>query len=70
MVQWGEFFGDPSGGGLGIIVAMLDIGSLASFWMVPFFADHYGRKCPIIIGCAIEAIGALIGTFANGTGSE
>lgn len=35
----------------------------------PYFADHYGRKVPIIIGCFIEFIGTMIGTFSNGTGS-
>ncbi|KAF6799584.1 hypothetical protein CSOJ01_12397 [Colletotrichum sojae] len=61
MDQWQSSFDHPTGGRLGIIVAILDIGSLSSFWMVPFFADNYGRKAPIIIGCVIETIGALIG---------
>lgn len=31
----------------------------------PFFADRYGRRCPIVIGCVIETVGALLGAFAN-----
>lgn len=34
MDQWQESFDHPKGGRLGIIVAILDIGSLSSFWMV------------------------------------
>lgn len=34
MDQWQVHFGRPTGGRLGIIVAILDIGSLCSFWMV------------------------------------
>lgn len=70
MDQWEDYFDRPSGGRLGVLVAMLDIGSLASFWMVPYFADTYGRKAPIIIGCITEAIGVLLGAFANGQGSQ
>lgn len=92
MDQWQVHFDRPTGGRLGIIVAILDIGSLCSFWMVsvnpierglsairladhdsnlhrPFFADTYGRKTPIIIGCVVEAIGAFIGAFSNGYAS-
>ncbi|KAJ0286056.1 hypothetical protein CBS470a_006114 [Colletotrichum nupharicola] len=36
--------------------------------MVPFFADNYGRKVPIIIGCVIETIGAFIGAFSSSQG--
>lgn len=34
MDQWQTSFGNPTGGTLGILVAMLDIGALGSFWMV------------------------------------
>lgn len=34
MDQWQTSFGHPTGGQLGLLVAMLDIGSLGSFWMV------------------------------------
>lgn len=35
----------------------------------PFFADRYGRRCPIIIGCIIETAGALLGALSNGYGT-
>lgn len=38
-------------------------------WCSPFFADRYGRRCPIIIGCIIETAGALLGTFSTGYGT-
>ncbi|KAK1687365.1 sugar transporter [Colletotrichum godetiae] len=68
MDQWQNSFNHPAGGRLGLIVAILDIGSLSSFWMVPYFADKYGRKMPIIIGCVIETIGAFIGALSNSEG--
>lgn len=70
MNQWQSYFNNPGGAQLGLIVAMLDIGSIASFWMIPFFADNYGRKMPILIGNVIEITGALLSAFANGKGSE
>lgn len=70
MDQWQTFFDHPGGGQLGLIVAMLDIGSIASFWMVPFFADNYGRRTPLVIGNVIEITGALLSAFANGHGSQ
>lgn len=70
MNQWQSYFNNPGGAQLGLIVAMLDIGSIASFWMIPFFADNYGRKMPILIGNVIEITGALMSAFANGQGSE
>lgn len=70
MNQWQSYFNNPGGAQLGLIVAMLDIGSIASFWMIPFFADNYGRKTPILIGNVIEITGALLSAFANGQGSE
>ncbi|KAK1635794.1 sugar transporter [Colletotrichum phormii] len=69
MDQWQSSFNHPAGGRLGLIVAILDIGSLSSFWMVPYCADKYGRKMPIIIGCVIETIGAFIGALSNSEGS-
>lgn len=70
MNQWQSYFNNPGGAQLGLIVAMLDIGSIASFWMIPFFADNYGRKTPILIGNVIEITGALLSAFANGQGSK
>lgn len=70
MDQWQIFFNRPTGGELGLLVAMLDIGSLASFWMVPYLADNYGRKLPLLIGNVTEILGALLAAFANGKGSE
>lgn len=45
---------------LGLLGALYQIGSLASIGIVPFVADHYGRKLPIVIGCIIMIAGALM----------
>lgn len=45
---------------LGLLGALYQIGSVASIALVPFFTDRYGRKLPIIIGCVIMIVGAVM----------
>lgn len=45
---------------LGLLGALYQIGSVASIALVPFFTDHYGRKVPIVMGCAIMIAGAVM----------
>jgi sugar porter (SP) family MFS transporter len=45
---------------LGLLGAIYQIGSVASIAIVPWFADHLGRKMPIIIGCVIMIVGAVM----------
>lgn len=35
----------------------------------PIICDHFGRKLPIILGCAIMILGAFLGAFTDGYGS-
>ncbi|CAN8099641.1 unnamed protein product [Discula destructiva] len=58
--SWKDRFGDPQGSQLGLLGALYQIGSLGSILSVPFVADHYGRKIPIVIGCLIMIAGALM----------
>ncbi|KAI1335644.1 sugar transporter [Xylariaceae sp. FL0016] len=63
---WKEYFGHPEGSRLGLLVALYQIGSIASIPLVPILADKFGRKLPIIIGCVIMIVGAIIqGTAQN-----
>jgi MFS family permease len=34
----------------------------------PFFADRWGRKLPIFLGCLLMILGGLLGAFCNGYG--
>ncbi|KAI0017284.1 sugar transporter [Xylariomycetidae sp. FL0641] len=63
---WLDYFGSPKGSKLGLLVALYQIGSIASIPIVPPLADNYGRKLPIILGCIIMIAGGIIqGTAQN-----
>ncbi|KAI8635503.1 general substrate transporter [Xylariaceae sp. FL1651] len=71
--QWQNYFGSPAGSQLGLLVALYQIGSVASIPLAPIIADNFGRKLPIIIGCIIMIVGAILqgtsqtlGTFMGG----
>lgn len=64
--SWKSRFGDPKGSMLGLLGALYQIGSVSSIAIVPFFTDRFGRKIPIIIGCIIMIVGAVM----QGAGSS
>ncbi|KFY31023.1 hypothetical protein V493_01477 [Pseudogymnoascus sp. VKM F-4281 (FW-2241)] len=68
MDKWQDYFGHPEGSKLGILNSIYQIGSIASFPVAPFLADHFGRKIPIALGCIIMIVGALLSAFTNGYG--
>ncbi|KAI6779244.1 uncharacterized protein J7T54_007771 [Emericellopsis cladophorae] len=68
MDEWQEYFDEPRGSRLGILNAIYQIGSIASFPFAPYLADHFGRKVPIALGCLIMVLGAFLSTFTNGMG--
>lgn len=53
---------------LGLLGAIYQIGSVASIAIVPWFADHLGRKVPIVIGCVIMIVGAVMQGAGNTLG--
>ncbi|KAG0645757.1 Lactose permease [Hyphodiscus hymeniophilus] len=65
---WQAYFHAPTGGRLGLMNAIYQIGSLCSYPCVPYMADWWGRKIPIAVGCVLMIVGGFIGTFANGYG--
>jgi len=79
MDRWKWFFFPESRNGdkgdlvadsmLGILVNMFNIGSILSFFITPYVADHYGRKPAIVSGCIFMIMGGLLTAFANGYGS-
>ncbi|KAH8593395.1 general substrate transporter [Bisporella sp. PMI_857] len=66
--QWQNYFKHPKDSKLGLMNAIYQIGSLAAFPFVPYMADWWGRKVPIVVGCVIMLLGGLLGAFANGFG--
>lgn len=67
---WGDFFGDDvvDNNKLGVLVNMFNIGSIVSFFITPYIADHYGRKIAIVIGCLFMILGGCLTAFCNGYG--
>ncbi|KAI4594063.1 hypothetical protein KJ359_008604 [Pestalotiopsis sp. 9143b] len=51
---------------LGLLVNMFSIGSIISFFVTPYVADHYGRKIAIVIGCLFMVLGGCLTAFCNG----
>jgi MFS family permease len=49
---------------------MYNIGSILSFFVVPYVADAFGRRITIVIGCIIMIGGAVLSAFCNGYNSE
>lgn len=71
MDRWENYFGDGATDEdkLGLLVNMFKIGSIISFFLVPFVADNYSRKMSIIIGCVIMVLGGFLSAFYDGYGS-
>ncbi|KAF2627759.1 hexose transporter-like protein [Macroventuria anomochaeta] len=65
MERWANYFDKPDDNRLGIMNNAYNIGSIASFFIVPFVAEWWGRKVPIAIGCVIMIAGALVSTFST-----
>lgn len=71
MDRWREYFPEHKNENkLGILINMYNIGSIVSFFFVPYMADLLGRKPTIMIGCVIMIAGAMISAFCNGYGSK
>ncbi|KAJ3575377.1 hypothetical protein NP233_g1138 [Leucocoprinus birnbaumii] len=57
--QWNSAFGYPTGGKLGLLNAIQNIGSLAAYPVSPYVTDGLGRRSAILFG-AVVMIGATI----------
>jgi sugar porter (SP) family MFS transporter len=69
MNSWKEYFPEHlNADKLGILINMYNIGSIVSFFIVPYMADLLGRKPTIMIGCVIMIAGAMVSAFCNGYG--
>ncbi|KAJ9144213.1 Hexose transporter [Pleurostoma richardsiae] len=67
---WKKFFGNNvvNDNKLGILINMFNIGSIISFFITPYVADHFGRKTAIIVGCLFMVLGGCLTAFCNGYG--
>ncbi|KAF1920209.1 general substrate transporter [Ampelomyces quisqualis] len=56
------------GSSTGIIFIIYNLGQIAAFPFCGFFADGYGRRVCIFVGCALVLVGTAIQTTANSMG--
>ncbi|KAK4943905.1 hypothetical protein LTR10_016621 [Elasticomyces elasticus] len=68
LTPWQNYFGHPAGGKIGILNAIMAIGSLCAIPFVPYTADLLGRRMGILIGCIIMLIGVVLQSIAAGFG--
>ncbi|KAI0133789.1 general substrate transporter [Xylariales sp. AK1849] len=72
IARWGLEFPeidphDPTGTQyLGLLVNMFNIGSIISYFIAPYVADHHGRKLAIVIGCLFMVLGGCLTAFCSG----
>ncbi|KDQ58455.1 hypothetical protein JAAARDRAFT_34256 [Jaapia argillacea MUCL 33604] len=66
--QWAGYFGHPTGGKLGLLNAIQNIGGLAGYPFSPYMADGLGRRTTIFFGAAIMCIAVAIQTASQSVG--
>ncbi|KAH7166560.1 lactose permease [Dactylonectria macrodidyma] len=57
---WDEFFGTPRGSQLGLMSAIMSLGSICSTPIAPWVADRFGRRWGITVGSIIMIVGAIL----------
>lgn len=65
---WQDYFGHPTGSQLGILNAIMAIGSLCAIPFVPYCADYLGRRLSILVGCIIMLVGVVLQSISAGFG--
>ncbi|KAL3491900.1 general substrate transporter [Aspergillus germanicus] len=68
LAPWQEHFNHPSGSLLGILSAILSLGSIAALPVVPYAADLLGRRMGILIGCLIMILGVVLQSISANYG--
>jgi MFS family permease len=55
-----DFFGNPRGSRLGLMSAIMPLGSICSTPIAPWIADRFGRRWGITVGSLIMIAGAIL----------
>ncbi|KAH9859167.1 hexose transporter [Lenzites betulinus] len=66
--QWNQAFGYPSGGKLGLLAAIQNIGSVAAYPFSPYVSDGLGRRAAVILGATIMCIATVLQTASHSVG--
>ncbi|KIV94782.1 hypothetical protein PV10_02514 [Exophiala mesophila] len=65
---WKDYFHHPRGGKIGILNAIMSIGSLSAIPFVPYAADFLGRRAGILLGCLIMLVGVVLQSISTNFG--
>ncbi|KAN0084410.1 General substrate transporter [Tylopilus felleus] len=68
LTQWQSAFGNPSGGKLGLLNAIQNIGGLAGYPFAPYVSDGIGRRQAVWLGATIMCIATAIQTASQSVG--
>ena len=69
MESYQKTFGlSGEGSSAGIIFIVYNLGQIAAFPFCGFFADGYGRRVCIFVGCALVLVGTAVQATANENG--
>ncbi|KAH0835887.1 hexose transporter [Lanmaoa asiatica] len=68
LTQWESAFNYPSGGNLGLLNAIQNIGALAGYPFAPYLSDGVGRRRAIWFGAAIMCIATAIQAASQSVG--
>ncbi|KZS92516.1 hexose transporter [Sistotremastrum niveocremeum HHB9708] len=66
--QWEKAFDNPSGGKLGLLNAIQNIGSIATLPIIPYINDGVGRRLTVFIGALIMVAATVIQTASQSVG--
>lgn len=60
ITQWQTYFGNPSGGALGVVNAAQSIGSVVSLPVVGLLSDKIGRRWTLFSGAVVIVVASAI----------
>ncbi|KAK9492575.1 general substrate transporter [Lipomyces doorenjongii] len=60
VTYWDDYFNNPRGSLLGILSAIMPLGSICSTPLAPLLADKFGRRWGITVGSIIMIVGSII----------
>ncbi|PAV15195.1 hexose transporter [Pyrrhoderma noxium] len=66
--QWESSFNYPTGGKLGLLNAIQNIGSLAAYPMAPYVSDYFGRRSGVLLGATIMCGATALQTASQTVG--
>lgn len=66
--QWNEAFNYPTGGRLGLLNAIQNIGCLAAYPFSPYITDGLGRRSAILFGATLMVVATVLQTASHSVG--